>query len=198
MMLLQDNRLQTTVTLECVLHSRVFAEHEIDMRKYTVCIDKKTGGSCVKNLKRLTVWFLLAAACIGILVLPVSASYMEYEGLEITIEMDKEVYNAGEPITATITVKNTNSGTSTISNLEQLIPEGYRLAESSEASMKDVTLRGGQAIVMNVTFVAESQPETEITEDVLTKMIEGETWGLPNLLWGVILLTAFAIFMFLT
>lgn len=152
----------------------------------------------MKRLRRIALCFLLTVAYANVLALPASASYMEHEGLEITIEMDKEVYDAGEPITATITVKNTNSGTSTISNLEQLIPEGYRLSESSEASMKDITLRGGQAIVMNVTFESEIPAEVETTEDFLTKMIEGETWGLPNLLWGVILLMAFAIFMFLT
>ena len=152
----------------------------------------------MKSLKRITLCFLLTLAYFNVLALPASASYMEHEGLEITIEMDKEVYDAGEPITAIITVKNTNSGSSTISNLEQLIPEGYRLSESSEASMKDITLRGGQAIVMNVTFESEVPEEAEATEDFLTQMIEGKTWGLPNLLWGVILLMAFAIYMFLT
>ena len=152
----------------------------------------------MKILRKITVWFLLSAACIGVLALPASASYMEHEGLEITIEMDKEVYDAGEPMTATITVKNTNSGTATISTLEQLIPDGYRLSESSEASMQNVTLRGGQAIVMNVTFVEETTPETEVTQDFLTKLIEGTTWGVPNLLWAVILILAFVIFMLLT
>lgn len=154
----------------------------------------------MKRLRKITVGFLLMVICVGFLALPASASasYMEHEGLEITIEMDKEVYDAGEPITATITVKNTNSGTSTITNLEQLIPEGYRLAESSEASMSNITLRGGQAIVMNVTFVEEAPAETEASEDFLTKLIEGETWGIPNLLWGVLLAIIFVIFMLLT
>lgn len=152
----------------------------------------------MKSLRKITVLFLLIATCFGTLILPVSASYMEHEGLEITIEMDKEVYDAGEPMTATITVKNTNSGTSTISNLEQLIPEGYRLAESSEASMKDVTLRGGQSIIMNVTFVKDASTEETGTEDSVKKWILGETWGIPNLLWGVILVIAFVVFMLLT
>lgn len=152
----------------------------------------------MKSLRKITLWFLLTVICFGALALPATASYMEHEGLEITIEMDKDVYDPGEAITATITVKNTNSGTATISNLEQLIPEGYRLAESSAASMKDVTLQGGQAIVMNVTFVAETPEEVETAEDSLTKLVEGKTWGVPNLLWGVLLVIAFAIYMLLT
>ena len=121
----------------------------------------------MKSLKKITLWFLIMVTCFGMLVLPVSASYMEHEGLEITIEMDKEVYDAGEPITATITVKNTNSSSSTISNLEQLIPEGYRVAESSEASMQNITLQGGQSIVMNVTFVEETTYKTEELKEML-------------------------------
>lgn len=152
----------------------------------------------MKSLKKITLWFLIMVTCVGMLVLPVSASYMEHEGLEITIEMDKEVYDAGEPITATITVKNTNSSSSTISNLEQLIPEGYRVAESSEASMQNITLQGGQSIVMNVTFVEETPAEAETTEDSLKKLIEGTTLGMPNLLWGAILVFAFVVFMLLT
>ena len=154
----------------------------------------------MKILKKLIVWFLLNVTCFSVLILPVSASYMEHEGLEITIEMDQEVYDAGEPITATITVKNTNNGASTITNLEQLIPEGYRLEESSEASMKNVTLRGGQSVVMNVTFVedAAQAQETEAKEDFLTKLTEGQTWGIPNLLWAVLLVILFVIFMLLT
>ena len=152
----------------------------------------------MKNSRKIIGFILLSVIYISVLVLPVSASFMEYEGLEITIEMDKEVYDAGEPMTATITVKNTNSGTSTISNLEQLIPEGYRLSESSEASMQNVTLRGGQAIVMNVTFVEETPAEVETDDGFLTKLTEGATWGIPNLLWAVLALIAFVIFMLLT
>lgn len=152
----------------------------------------------MKSLKRITVWLLLAVTCFSAFLLPVSASYMEHEGLEITIEMDKEVYDAGEPMTATITVKNTNSGNSTISNLEQLIPDGYRLAESSEASMKNITLRGGQSIIMNVTFVEDTSVKEATTEDPLKNWILEETLGIPNLLWGVVLAIAFAVFMLLT
>lgn len=156
----------------------------------------------MKSLKKITLWILLSVTCFAVLALPVSAAYMEHEGLEITIEMDQEVYNAGEPITATITVKNTNSGTSTISNLEQLIPDGYRLSESSEASMKNITLRGGQAIVMNVTFVedtaAQITTESETGMDFLTKLTEGKTLGIPNLLWALLLAIGFVIFMLLT
>lgn len=152
----------------------------------------------MKNSRKIIGFVLLSVIYISVLVLPVSASFMEYEGLEITIEMDKEIYAAGEPMTATITVKNTNNGTSTISNLEQLIPEGYRLSESSEASMQNVTLRGGQAIVMNVTFVEEAPAETEAEEGFLTKLTEGTTLGIPNLLWAVLALIAFVIFMLLT
>lgn len=152
----------------------------------------------MKSLRKVLILFFLTVTCFSALILSVSASHMEYEGLEITIEMDKEVYDDGEPMTATITVKNTSTGTTTISNLEQLIPEGYRLAENSEASMKDVTLRGGQAIIMKVTFVEDISAMETTTEDAVKEWILGEVWGIPNLLWGFILLIAVVVFMLLT
>ncbi|MBQ2861741.1 MAG: hypothetical protein IJE83_03020, partial [Oscillospiraceae bacterium] len=87
---------------------------------------------------------LMAAAIICALSVPVFASYMEHEGLEVSVEMDKESYEEGELITATITVKNTNAEAVIITNLEQLIPEGYELAKDSEAATENVELAPGE------------------------------------------------------
>ena len=151
----------------------------------------------MKRLKRITLWFLLTVACFNVLALPASASYMEHEGLEITIEMDKEVYDAGEPITATITVKNTNSGTSTISNLEQLIPEGYRL-KGSKAGVQNIELRPEQTTRLEVTFEGDPDQAETTAEGFFDKLLNGETLGVPNLLWAVLLVIGFIIFMILT
>lgn len=154
----------------------------------------------MKILQRIVSLSLLAVLCLGALVLPAAAAstYMEHEGLEVTVEMDKEQYDTGEPITATITVTNTNAYTVTIANLEQLIPEGYKLADDSVAAMKNIELSPNRTMVLEVTFVGEAAAETAVTEDFFAKLFYGETWGIPNLLIAVVLVIAFILFMLLT
>lgn len=154
------------------------------------------------NLRKLVVFILTVVLCMGLIAFPAHAetTYVEHEGLEITVAMDKDQYEAGEPITATITVKNTNTDTVEIANLEQLIPEGYRLADDSKAGMQNIELRPNQTMVLEVTFVAEvEQTEAEVvTANFFDKLLNGETLGIPNLLIAVILVIAFIIFMLLT
>lgn len=148
--------------------------------------------------------FLLAVLCGGMMVLPVAATstFMEYDGLEVTVEMDKESYDPGEPITATITVKNTSTQMLTIANLEQLIPQGYKLSAESQASARNIELLPGRTTVLAVTFegTAEQNPADfeNFGANLLNTILYGETWGIPNLLLVVLAVIAFAIFMFLT
>ena len=155
----------------------------------------------MKTLQKLICLFLLIL-CAGMLALPVAASsYAEYDGLQVSVEMDKEQYEEGEPITATISVTNTNAYSVTIVSLEQLIPEGYVLAEDSEVSMQNVEMQSGQTIVLQVTFVGEPVETVEgdgESGSFWDKLLYGETWGIPNILLLVIGLIAFAIYMFLT
>lgn len=149
--------------------------------------------------RRIAAFLLLTILCTMLLAIPASATHMVHEGLDVTIVMDKEVYDHAEPITAAITVKNTNNATVTITNLEQLIPEGYKLAEDSLASMKNINLAAGQSIVLEVTFV-EAAAETEAVEneDFFGKILYGESFGIPNILIALIAVIAIAVFMWLT
>lgn len=156
----------------------------------------------MKHLKKI-LSVLLLLVYLGMLALPVAASsYAEHQGLQVSIEMDKEKYDPGEPITATITVTNASPNTVTVVNLEQLIPEGYVLSENSQSSMKNVDLKPGQTIVLQVTFEGGgSAPSGEgqgSGSDFLDWLLYGETVGIPNLLIVVILGIAFVIFMLLT
>lgn len=154
----------------------------------------------MKILQRILSLSLLVVLCAGLLVLPAAAAstYMEHEGLEVTVKMDKEQYDTGEPITATITVTNTNAYTVTIANLEQLIPEGYALVKDSQAALKNIELSPNRTLVLEVTFEGEAEQEEGAAEDFFSKLLYGETWGIPNLLIAVILVFAFVIFMLLT
>ena len=77
-------------------------------------------------LRRIYAAVLLLILCTTVLVLPAAANTMVFESneVEVTIEMDKEVYDVGEPITATLTIKNVTSDALTIRKAEGLVPEG--------------------------------------------------------------------------
>lgn len=157
----------------------------------------------MKILKRIMAAALLAVLWAGLFVMPAAANmtFSEHDGLEILVEMDKEQYDDNDLITATITVTNTNPNSVTIANAEQLIPNGYRLAENSDVSMKNIELRPAQTMVLKVTFEkipAREQLGDAVQEDFWGKLIYGETWGIPNLLIIVVLVIAFVIFMILT
>ena len=156
----------------------------------------------MKILRRSMALLLLAVAWAGLLAVPAAATFVEHEGLEISVEMDKEQYEVGEPITATITVTNVSTESITIVNLEQLIPEGYKLAEDSEVSMKDVEMMPGRVLVLKVTFVgdASAAPAEEETGfgNFLNVLLYGETVGVPNMFIATILVIAVAVFLFLT
>lgn len=139
--------------------------------------------------------------CMSSLALPVFASstYMEHEGLEITVQMDKEQYEDGEPITATIVVENKSAEMVTITNLEQLIPEGYILSENSEVSTENLELLPQEIVVLQVTFEKDAvETEPAVPEDFFGKILFGETWGLPNALLIMILVIVVVVFMILT
>ena len=155
------------------------------------------------RVRKWMALLLAAVSCAGLLVLPAAATFVEHEGLEISIEMDKETYEVGEPITATITVTNVSAESITIVNLEQLIPEGYALAEDSDVAMKDVEMMPGRTLVLKVTFVGEpgeeaAEEETVGFEAFLNKVLYGETMGVPNMFIATIVAIAIIVFLILT
>ena len=155
----------------------------------------------MKFLQRAWSGCLLLILCMSYLILPAAATsnFMEHEGLEITVQMDKEQYEDYEPITATIVVENKSTEIVTIDNLEQLIPAGYVLSNNSQVSTENVELLPQEIVVLQVTYEQESADDAVAAqEDFFDKLLFGETWGLPNVLLIVLLAIAVTIFMLLT
>lgn len=152
-------------------------------------------------ISRIWSAFSLMFVCIMLFSSNAAASsYAEHEGLQVMVKMDQETYEEGEEITATITVVNTNSQPVTIINLEQLIPEGYILAENSQVATKNVEIKPGQEISLQVTFVGEPSQPTEKGEGgtFWDKLFYGETLGIPNIILAVIVVIFLIVFMLLT
>ncbi len=149
--------------------------------------------------RRISVFLLLIGIMISAVPAKASAT-QEYQGLQVMVTMDKETYEEGEPITAAITVVNTNSQSVTVVNLEQLIPEGYVLAEDSAVSTQNVEIKPGQNIELRVTFEGEPEDAGENGEDgnFWDKIFYGESLGIPNLILIVLGVIIFIVYMALT
>ncbi len=145
-----------------------------------------------------TAALLLSLMFIFVFQTTAFASYMENNGLEVTIVTDRENYEEGEPITATITVTNTNEEPVQILNLEQLVPEGYILEDNAE-DFGEIILGKGESVSINVKYAGENPEITENNvEDFLNNLIYGETWVIPNILLVIAGIAAVAIFFKLT
>lgn len=154
----------------------------------------------MKFWNRIISLAILVVLSLGLWTLPAAASAMEHDGLVVTVTTDKDYYEPGEEITATLTVENTNNHNVTIVSLEQLIPEGYKLTNSSQSALSNVQLGAKQTMSLEVTFVGEPTQEgiEEAEMSFIDKLIYGKTLGIPNLLLLVIAVIAVVIFFVLT
>lgn len=166
--------------------------------------------------RSLSLFSLLAALMLCLQLLPLSAlatttTTTTADGLQVTVEMDKEMYEPDEPITATITLKNTKYTEVTITNLEQLIPEGFELADESRVALKNKTLGAKASMKLVVTMVrsedtagdSEAEGDTPVKigsfqPPSLSQVFFGETAGVPHFPFWCVFLLAFIIFMKLT
>ena len=88
----------------------------------------------MRAIKKIPVFLLTMILCIGLVAMPALATSSSQDGLEVTLTTDKESYSQGEQIVATLTVTNTNDFVVNNVSLESVIPEGYTLAEGTDAT----------------------------------------------------------------
>ena len=100
----------------------------------------------MRRLKKTLIYLLAMVLCGGIFMVPVLGAVQEQDGMEATLRTDKESYEKGEQIKATLEVTNKNSaGVSNVS-LESLIPDGYKLADGAEATKQIEFLKAGETV----------------------------------------------------
>ncbi len=115
-------------------------------------------------MKKLLLCLMTLMMCIGVFTLSASATTSSQDGLEITLTTDKESYSSSEEIIATLTVTNTNDLAVTNVSLEQVIPDGYVLAQDSEATKEISSISSGETETLVVTIV----PDTSVTTATVT------------------------------
>lgn len=110
----------------------------------------------MKAIKRVQITLLIMMLCFGMMTVPVFAASSTQDGLEVTLTTDKETYSQSEQIVATLTVTNTNEVTINSVSLENVIPEGYKLADGSEVRKQAESLGAGETVTLKVTYVADT------------------------------------------
>ena len=116
----------------------------------------------MRELKKFVVLFLVCMFCIGMLKVPVNAASEVQDGLEVTLNTEKDRYDKGESIA--VTLKVTNTGTETITGilLENVVPDGYKPADNSELSRVINALNAGESVELTVVYDPD---DTEVSKD---------------------------------
>ncbi len=115
--------------------------------------------------KKLSVCFLTLVLWIVIMAMPVFAATASQDGLDVSLTTDKDSYRLDETIVATLSATNTSDSVISNVSLENLIPEGYKLADGSEADKKVDSLAPGETVSQTVELAADTSGSTGTTSD---------------------------------
>lgn len=115
----------------------------------------------MKTIKKVSAFILMVALCMSVMVKPAFAASTSQDGLEVTLTTDKDTYEKGDQITATLVVKNTNDFAISNVSLENMIPDGYKLADGSTTTKQVESLDAGESVTLTVTYVAEDANDNE-------------------------------------
>lgn len=133
----------------------------------------------MKKAKKFSVLVLAMLLCIGTMTMQVFAAQTTQDGVEITLTTDQDTYEAGDEITATLTVHNTNTYEVTDVSLSHILLDGYTLAEGSELTKLAGTLAAGESVSLAVTYIPEV-PEEPTEEETPEESTEEETTAEPT------------------
>ena len=149
----------------------------------------------MKRMKKISAFLLVLLMSIGLMAVSVSAETMSQDGLQITLTADKESYSQTDPVTATLTVKNTNNFAVTNVSLETMIPEGYKLDGNSEATAKIDSLNAGESYELTVTYIPEKTAagssgsgSDNSAPDINSSLKTGD--NMQFIIWAVLLICA--------
>ena len=114
----------------------------------------------MKAVKKIPIFLLSMMLCFGIMTGSVFAASSKKDGLEVTLSTDKKTYSQSDQIVATLTVKNASENIINHISLENIIPEGYKLLDGSEAKKQVESLKVGESAKLTATFVSDAISST--------------------------------------
>ena len=110
-------------------------------------------------IKKSLAVMLTLLLVLGMFALPAYAAETSSDGLAVTLTTDKKEYARGETITATLTVKNTNTVAVKNVTLESMIPAGYVLAQGDQTALQVEELAAGQTVTLTVRLIPQQAEE---------------------------------------
>lgn len=117
----------------------------------------------MKKLKKLSAILVVVLVLFSAITTTAFAADVSQDGLEVSLITNKEAYEQGDQIEATLTVKNANDFAVKNVTLESLIPDGYVLAEGASATKELNSLEPGETAELAVTFIAKGETPTDPT-----------------------------------
>lgn len=122
---------------------------------------KDEGEKVMKVVKKFMAFLLMLILCISMTAIPAFAKSLTQDGLEVTLITDKSEYSQSEQIITTLTVKNTNDFAIKNVSLENVVPDGYKLAENSDLEKQVESLGTGETVSIKVTYISEYSDDSE-------------------------------------
>lgn len=108
----------------------------------------------MKKSWKQSLIYVLVLLCMVVVSVPAFAAEKTQDGITVALTADKENYQEGETIVATLTVANNNSTTVEDLYLETLIPEGYKLSDDTKAASNIKSLGAGESVVLTTKLLA--------------------------------------------
>lgn len=120
----------------------------------------------MKMIKKLSAIAVSAVMMFSIAGINAFAATTTQDGLEVTLNTDKQNYNKDDKITTTLSVKNTNDIAISNVSLENVIPDGYKLDDGSANVKQLETLNPNETAELSVVYVADSSSEiSKVSQD---------------------------------
>lgn len=116
----------------------------------------------MKFLKRISAVAISMIMMCSIAEMNVFAASTKQDGLEVSIMTDKENYIENEKITATLSVKNTNTTDVTDVTMETVVPDGYKIDDGLSNIKKLETLAPNKTEELKVVYVSASNSDSTV------------------------------------
>jgi len=117
----------------------------------------------MKFLKRISAVAISMIMMCSIAEMNVFAASTIQDGLEVSIMTDKENYIENEKITATLSVKNTNTTDITDVTMETVVPDGYKIDDGLSNIKKLETLAPNKTEELKVVYVSTPNSNSDST-----------------------------------
>ena len=110
----------------------------------------------MRKMKKVLTFFITLAFCVGLLSVPAFAAESQQDGLKVELKTDQSEYKTDDDISVTLKVTNTTEKTISNVSMENLVPDGYKLAPENQASKTIDEIGAGESIVLKTTFTSEN------------------------------------------